>query len=175
MLSLLTPISLLSDEQVIFRTKRHWIIFFVPVLYLLLAIFFMTNNAITETIKNGFVLMFQNSGHPFIARQIPLIFLLFASVFTSVQQWLNYATSDFVITTKRVLMRQGFFTRYVRDMRISTITLVSVQQDIIGQIVDYGSIVIQSFGANDFFEKIAQPKKFQFYLQEEIDKVGRGR
>lgn len=167
---LLTPITLLDNEEIIFRTRKHWILFFLPALFLAFAIFFANDNSITISIADALSMILQGTSFVGIAPHIPVLFLLIMFLFTAVMQWLTYETSDFVITNKRVIMRQGYFNRYVRDMRLSTITLVSVEQDFLGQLVDYGTIVIQSFGANDYFEKIAKPKEFQVNLQQEIEK-----
>lgn len=163
--------NLLPDESIAFRTKKQIYIIFVPaVTFLLIAIFFSLSNPITEGINRVFrgTAIEHNINH-FAA----LVFLVIA-LFWGVKQWLLYLTSDFAVTNKRVIMKEGFFQRYICDTRLASISHVSIEQPLIGQILNYGTIIIKGFGGSaDYFVQVANPDLFQKSVHQQLDKIGR--
>lgn len=149
--------NLLPDEQIIFRTKKHLIIFAFPVLVLVLSVYaatFMSSNPILHHVQ-----------------WVPWVvtFLIWSCV------WLNYATSEFAVTNKRVMMREGFFTRHSNEMRLTAISQVNVDQNIIGAMVDFGTVSINAFGVSDFYTLISHPNVFQQMVNEQLDKASTGK
>lgn len=144
--------NLLSDEQILYRTKKHWIIFFTPALLTIAAFFFLLN-------QNEYV---------YRIAWLPAI----AAVITGINQFLLYITSEFAVTNKRIIMREGFFFKHTNETRLTTIANASVYQSLLGQILNYGAIEIQAFGGNtDPFTLIAHPNTFQKQLQNQLDKM----
>jgi uncharacterized membrane protein YdbT with pleckstrin-like domain len=84
---------------------------------------------------------------------------------------LEYGTSEYVVTSKRVMMREGFFTRHTNEMRVGAISQVNVDQSLFGQILNYGTVSIQAFGAFDSFPMIARPIRFQQCVNEQLDRA----
>lgn len=147
--------NLLPDERIFFATKKHVIIFFYPVVVFIIAIYafqYMNANPLLGHVK-----------------WIPILIALL--IFSSV--WLEYATSEFVITNKRILMREGFFYRHSTELRLNTISQVNVGQSMFGQMLDYGTVSLNAFGAADSFNIIAHPMQFQRYANEQMDRVMR--
>jgi len=147
--------NLLAGEKILFRTKKHWIVFFPPVFWALVSIFlyFQTSPIFQSNsiLKNFFLL-------PAI---IALIYLC--------NQWLVYYFSEFAITNIRIVMREGFFFRHTNDTRLSALASVDVVQGVIGQALDYGTVFINSFGGQkDPFTDIDTPVKFKSVLQEQL-------
>ncbi len=144
--------NLLQDETIIFSTKKHWIIFFLPVVLTIITFFFYTN-------ENELVLK---------VAFLPLI----ATVVAWVNQILLYLTSEFAITTRRIIMHEGFFFKHTNEMRLATIANASVNQSLLGQLLNYGTVIIFPFGGNpDPFLQIANPNVFQRQLQAQLDKI----
>ncbi len=82
--------NLLPDERIMFRTKKHLAIFVFPVLVLILSAFaasFMSGNDILENVQ-----------------WVPWVVTLL--IWSAVG--LNYYTSEFAVTNKRIMMREGF-------------------------------------------------------------------
>lgn len=147
--------NLLSDERVIFRTKKHLIIFFYPIVLFIFSIFatyYMRNNSILTNLQWA----------PWL---VTLIFWIYT--------WLEYITSEFAVTDKRVMMREGFFTRHANEMRLATISQVNVDQTLLGQMLNYGTVSINAFGAFDAYTMIARAAEFQKYVNDNLDKVAR--
>lgn len=144
--------NLLPDEQIVFRTKKNIIIFFNPFVWTLATIGFLF-------IPNPIV-------HK--AAIAPAL----ASLFFWLNQWLMYITSEFAITNKRIMMREGFFFRHRNETRLSTIANVSVDQSLLGQMFNYGTVFIHAFGGDkDPFTEMSNPNEFQKQLQIQQDKV----
>jgi len=144
--------SLLPDEKIVFRTGKHLIIFYAPLLWALMAIiFYFAHNPLVNKVA-----------------VVPAILMLV----TGFNQWLIYITAEFAITNKRIILREGFFFRHMTELRLSTVSNMTVNQSLIGQMLDYGTIVVSPFGGtNDVFSEIAWPFEFQKAAQMQLDKV----
>ncbi|MEO8963103.1 MAG: PH domain-containing protein [Gammaproteobacteria bacterium] len=143
---------LLPDEQILYRTKKHLIIFFLPIIWTIVTFIFLFN-------PNPLIVKISFA---------PAI----AAVVTWIKQWLDYITSEFVLTNKRIIMKEGFFIRHSNEMRLATVSNMTINQGILGQMLDYGTVVINPFGGNnDVFSEIEHPYEFQKQTQMELDKV----
>jgi len=149
--------NLLADEKIIFRTGKHIIIFAPSVLLLILSLFFgLYLHSMSFSAKIDWI--------------PPLIGLVYF-----IYSYLEYITAEFVVTNKRVAMREGFFNRHANELRIATISQVNVNQGILGQIFGYGDIALNAFGAYDVFVYVARALEFQSALNAQLDTVTNGR
>lgn len=144
--------NLLPDEKIVFRTKKHKIIFLTPVILTIFSVF-ATSYIETNPILTNFLWA------PWL---VTLIFWSYVG--------LEYLTSEFVVTNKRVMMREGFFNRHSTEMRLSAISQVIVDQNLLGQMLNYGIVSINAFGAFDAFPTVSQPILFQQSVNQQIDK-----
>jgi membrane protein YdbS with pleckstrin-like domain len=162
--------NLLPDESVIFRTKKTLMVFYVPVIFLLIAVFF-TMDAQIPNVVNAQVELITNH-LPYlrgIHNLVPIFFLVLA-LYAAIRPALLYLTSDYVVTNKRIMMRQGFFDKFSSDTRMSTISHVTVDQGPMGQLMNYGDISIFSFGGTtDTFWQISNPSGFQKSVHSQLD------
>ena len=144
--------SLLPDETILFRTGKHLIIFYVPAIWAVIAIvFYFAHNPLVNKIAI-----------------VPAILMLV----TGFNQWLIYITAEFAITNKRIIMREGFFFRHMTELRLSTVSNMTVNQSLVGQMLGYGTLVVSPFGGvNDVFSEIAYPFEFQKAAQMQLDKI----
>lgn len=149
--------NLLADEKVVFRTRKHIIIFFIPVVWTIFSYY------AGEYLNKTGLLSAMEMVPWIIALVLWLIF------------WIQYASSEFAVTNKRVMMREGFFTRHTNETRLTSISQVNVDQSLLGQLMNYGSVSINSFGAFDAFTLIASPNTFQRYVNQELDKAFTGK
>jgi uncharacterized membrane protein YdbT with pleckstrin-like domain len=143
--------NLLTDEKIIFRTKKHLIIFFIPMLWTAATLFCYFNE------------------NPYLVK---------ASILPAIAgfgAWLNslliYVTSEFAVTNKRIMMKEGFFFRHSNEIRLATVAKVSVNQSLLAQLLNYGTVNLDPFGGKtDSFSEIASPFVFQKEVQEQLDK-----
>jgi uncharacterized membrane protein YdbT with pleckstrin-like domain len=144
--------NLLPDEQIIYRTKKSLIIFINPLLWTIGAIIFLLNE------------------NPFIIKAAAIFGLI------AIGSWLNtlltYVTSEFAVTNKRIMMKEGFFFRHSNETRLTTVAKVSVNQSLLAQVLNYGTVFINAFGGDtDAFTAIDSPVEFQKQTQEQLDKL----
>lgn len=163
--------NLLADERIVYRTRKHFIIFTIPVILTVLTlILFMQIPPMIDKFLGGTSLQNTRYFIIFAACIGPAVF----AAFYWVKEWLNYVTSDFVVTTKRLIMKEGFFVRKATDARLTTISHVTVDQTLLGQIMDYGTVVVNNFGGSrDVFLLISRPIKFQQQVNMQLDKVSK--
>ena len=139
---------LLSDEKLIYRSHPHWIIFFRPVISLLLAIcaFYW-----------GLILMADLAG---------LITLL-----SCLSALMVYYTSECGITNQRVIIKLGFIRRYSFENALNRIEAVEVEQSILGRLLDYGTIRIRGVGGSaELFPAVPNPLLFRHKVQTQIER-----
>lgn len=145
--------NMLADEKILFRTKKSLVIFTYPIIWTIFSIF----------------ATFYMPQFDFLEKLIwaPWLVAFIAWFYT----WLEYATSDFVVTNKRVMMKEGFFVRHTTELRLTAVAQVQVDQSLLGQMFDYGVVSINAFGAYDAFSVIARPFQFQKAVNEQLDKL----
>ncbi len=142
--------NLLDGEQILFRTKKHWIVFFPPVFWALVTVFcyYQTNIPVLQTIA-------------FLPAILTVLYLC--------NQLFVYFFSEFAITNIRVVMREGFFFRRTNDTRLSALANVDVVQGIVGQALNYGTVFINTFGGErDPYTDIDSPIQFKNILQDQL-------
>lgn len=145
--------NLVPNETILFRTKKTLVIFLVPFILTIFAIYasyYMQTNSILNRVD-----------------WVPalIVFIIWC------QTGLDYWSSEYAVTNKRVMMREGFFVRHANEMRLNSISQVNVAQSLIGQLLNYGVVSINAFGAFDAYPMIDKPMLFQKYVNEELYKV----
>lgn len=146
--------NLLADEHITYRTKKNYIIFLIPVAWALAAV----------------SCLYQANPYIIKAAILPGI----AALLTFLQQGLTYITSEFIVTNKRIILTEGFFIRHTNETRLSTIANIGISQSLLGRLLNYGTMTINTFGStNDTFTEIDAPYRFQRETQLELDKLTR--
>jgi len=147
--------NLMSGEKVTYRTKLHWVVFFRPAIWLLVALFFF--------VKGSGIAEIQMFG------MFVWLFVLTA-IIDGIGALIKYSTSEFGLSNKRVLMKAGFIRRNSIEVLLSKVEGIQVKQSILGRVLDYGSIIVSGTGGmNDPFHKITNPMKFRRKVQEQIE------
>ncbi|MDR3490669.1 MAG: PH domain-containing protein [Gammaproteobacteria bacterium] len=162
--------NLSPDETIAYRTKKSIIIFSFPMTLLVVGLGFygllMYTISLISPLQN---LMNQ---HPI--GQILLVILLAIASFSFLKVWLEYITASFVVTNRRLIMKEGFFVRRMSETRLTAISHVSVHQNLIGQLFNFGTVFINSFGGtSDNFTQITSPVEFQRQVHSQLDKLPR--
>jgi len=134
--------SLLPGEQVTFRTHLHKIMFFWPIVVALLSVIgFIASRAVGGSL-------------------LVIAFCLWAVIY------LRYASSEFAVTNKRVIIKVGVVQRRTLEMLLSKVEAISVEQGIGGRILGYGTIiVVGTGGTKEPFQQIANPLEFRRAVQ----------
>jgi len=133
--------SLMPNETIIVSTELHWIIFFWPLILTLFLITFM--------FKQHYMFLLNYAA-------LALIVYFLGSVF------IQYVTTYYVLTTKRVIIKRGLLFVKSWDITIPRIESVQLQQSFIGKMFDYGDLVINGIGGDSIvFLTMEDPLTFR--------------
>jgi uncharacterized membrane protein YdbT with pleckstrin-like domain len=141
--------NLAKGEHVIQRAHLHWIIYLWLAIWTLYAIVGMA----TPTSTPGFVLS-----------------IIFLAVFTGAMAILNYLTSEFAITDRRLIAKTGIISRKSVELLLSKVESIQVDQSVLGRMLGYGTItVVGTGGGRTPFRRIADPMTFRAAAQSIMD------
>ncbi len=140
--------NLMAGESLIYRAKMHWAVFLGPAFLLFLGLSFTVDK--TPLAPLGGLLI--------------LVALLMAA-----SAAIDYLTSEYGITSKRVVVKVGFIRRTSIEVLLNKVEGIQVEQGILGRILGFGSITVSGTGgAKNPFHKIADPLEFRKVAQEQI-------
>ena len=135
--------SLIPGEEVAFRTRLHFIIFVVPIFLV------------------GISIVLFGYGAPPAAETVLAIGIVWGLV-----KYVDYASSEFAVTNKRVIIKVGVLRRRTVEMLNTKVEAVAVNQGILGRIFGYGNIVVTGTGGtNEPFNGISSPLEFRRAVQ----------
>ena len=153
---------LLPSEKVLAIAKVHWTVFIPSGALTLLAILgtiyslfpYLGVNSI-DSYGDMSVLAMLN----FTICGLP--FWIFA-ILGIVRSILRFKTTEFALTNKRLIGKVGIVRRNSLELVLGKVESISVNQGILGRMLDYGTLVISgSGGTHQNFPNIAQPQKLK--------------
>jgi uncharacterized membrane protein YdbT with pleckstrin-like domain len=102
-----------------------------------------------------------------------ILFVSLRSAFTlGLLPLIEYWTSEFAVTNKRVIMKVGWVARRVLELNLHKIESVNVDQPLLGRLLGYGTItVIGTGGTRETFDRIAHPLVFRKAFQEQETEI----
>ena len=155
--------TLMPGEHILYNSHPHWIVFFPPVIWLLFAIFLPIVNV-------GDAAGFTVFGHTLCEWVVR--FALLMVVYSFFSSYINYSTSEYAITNKRIIMKTGWIRRNAFEIFLQRIESVQVIQGIFGRLLNYGVITIGGVGGSkDMFYFIPGPLTFRQKVQEQLGQV----
>ena len=96
-----------------------------------------------------------------------IFFTLKSLVTLTISPLIQRALSEFVITNRRIIIKEGFIARRTFEMNLSKIETVNVDQTVMGRLLNYGSItIIGTGGTRETFHNISKPLEFRKAFQE---------
>ncbi|MDB5733743.1 MAG: putative Permease of the major facilitator superfamily [Alphaproteobacteria bacterium] len=135
--------NLLPNEQVVYRTQLHSIIYLSPALIVLA----------------GIVLSFHVGPMGGLA-------VLGVGLLALLAAWIRQWSSEFAVTNRRVIIKTGWISRRTIELNMSKVESVEVAQDIVARLLGYGTImVIGTGGTREPFSLINDPLGFRRAVQ----------
>jgi uncharacterized membrane protein YdbT with pleckstrin-like domain len=127
---------LAEDEEVVRHLHPHWLTVFWPVVWLLLVVGAASFGAaaVPAGRQQGLLRL--------LITGVALLLLLVVVV----APLLRWRSTHYVITTHRLLFREGVLARRGRDIGLSRITDVSYRQTLWERIINSGTLTIESAG-----------------------------
>lgn len=63
-------------------------------------------------------------------------------------EWIRRRATEIVVTNHRVIYKRGLISRHTVEMNISKVETVDVEQDILGRLLNYGTVMVRGTGEN---------------------------
>lgn len=144
--------TLTHNEKPYFKTSLHWIVFArFAALAFALFLFAAIPFAIGLQAFTGWEI-------GWFALPLPALILL--------PPTLAFASSELVITDRRVLIKTGIIRRQTVEMFISKVESIAIDQGVFGRMFDYGNVTVRGTGGfEELFEAIASPVQFRTWVQ----------
>jgi uncharacterized membrane protein YdbT with pleckstrin-like domain len=131
------------DESVLHAARLHWFIYLKGIVLLVLALVCL-------------VLAIGSNDNPGI--EIPLLIgaavLGLLGLVSALVALLRQATTELVLTDRRVIYKTGLFQRHTMEMNRSKVETVGVDQSVLGRMLNYGTVIVRGTGGS--FEPIRQ-------------------
>jgi uncharacterized membrane protein YdbT with pleckstrin-like domain len=94
-----------------------------------------------------------------------LIFLFVAICFALVA-YIRIRTSEFAVTNRRVIVQIGYLRRTSLEIFLAKIEGISINQSVIGRILNFGDISIRGGGGiQEDFQTVAAPYRFRRHVE----------
>jgi uncharacterized membrane protein YdbT with pleckstrin-like domain len=137
--------SLTKGETVTYRGTISWVVYLAPVMMM------------------GFGAAWAVAGGGF-----PGLVLLLAGLVGAVAGFIRQATSEFAVTSHRVIVKTGLLSRSTIEIQLSKVESIEVKQDILGRFLNFGSITVAGTGGTrEPFTMIDDPLQFRRAVQAE--------
>jgi uncharacterized membrane protein YdbT with pleckstrin-like domain len=140
-------------EKVLYSTNAHWI-FFLPAIVLWI-------------VAAGFLLLGRlvgNDSVQLVGQSMAALTAVVALAWT-VKAWFHRWTTETDVTSLRVVHKTGFIRRKTFEMSIDKVASVNVEQSIIGRVLNYGDVTIETMGeAEETIKTIASPLAFRNHI-----------
>ena len=135
--------NLLPGESVVQRARLHWIVF-------------LKAGAVTVL---GLGLLY------FDPKLIGLIVIVVGLVM-AVPPWISRVSSEFGVTSKRVIIKVGVIQRRTLELLIRQVEAISVDQSLTGRMLNFGTITLTGTGGvKETFHNISHPLEFRRSIQ----------
>jgi len=152
-----------KNEEIILRTRRHWMVLTGPIIgNSLFALFIIT-------VSVGLAL----SG---IAAPLGLIglVLLLVPAWLFLYAYLDWWNEEYLVTNRRVVQAEGIINKHVIDSSLEKVNDVVLNQSFLGRLLDYGDIEIltaSEMGVNKL-HSLASPVKFKTEMLNQKEALG---
>ncbi|HET9255744.1 MAG TPA: PH domain-containing protein [Pseudonocardiaceae bacterium] len=149
-----------GDERVVVHKHPHWKMLLLPVLVLLLVSGLGSYLAALISGQSWQLYGFLALG---VLGGAVLVWLVVVPL-------LRWRTTHFVLTTRRVLIREGILSRSGIDIPINRINSVQFRHSLIGRVLGYGTLIIESASDEPLeFDDIPQVERVHSQLYFEVN------
>ena len=136
----------MTDNQVVYVAKLHWLLFLGPVLL-------------------GVASLLLASYLPQLKLPAGLLFL--SALFWLSVTWVTYYFSSLTIEKKKVIFRTGFVVRKTTDIPYNKIESIDISQSILGSILQYGSLMVTGTGGTRYLINfLTKPLTCRRYIEQ---------
>ena len=156
--------NLMPNEKVLFTARVHPAVFLPSIVSFVGSIAFVIYTI--STASKG------DAGAGILAGFMLLIagMFFFYSIILGFQALIIMFTTEFAVTNRRVIAKTGFIRRHTLEMLLPKIESVSVNQNILGRILNFGTVTVTGTGGTKesfraIFEPLAVRKKINQIIE----------
>lgn len=143
-------------EQRLYSGKIHWVVY-LPGLTLCLAALVLWILGLARGNVDGIATLWLLLAA--LCAVVGVVWVLWA--------WFEKWTTEIEVTDRRVIYKHGFIRRKTQEMNMDKVESVSVDQSVLGRILDYGVITVRGTGTTEGFDPlrtIAAPLEFRNHV-----------
>ncbi len=156
--------NLMPNEKIFFTARVHPAVFLPSIVSFVGSIAFVIYTI--STASKG------DTASGFLAGFLLLIagMFFFYSIMLGLQALIIMLTTEFAVTNRRVIAKTGFIRRHTLEMLLPKIESVSVNQNILGRLLNFGTVTVTGTGGTKesfraIFEPIAVRKKINQIIE----------
>jgi uncharacterized membrane protein YdbT with pleckstrin-like domain len=150
---------LLPDERVLYKTRLHWILLLKPSVLVLLGLGIMASSWWAEGLSAQWV------DAPSVLRYLGGAAAV-AGLLWLLMHYVEMMTSEFAVTTVRLILKVGLIARYTTELLISKVESIGVAQSLTGRLLDFGDLTVTGTGgAREVFRRVKDPITFRNHVQ----------
>jgi uncharacterized membrane protein YdbT with pleckstrin-like domain len=139
--------TLLPDEKVVYKAKLHGMILWKPCALIILGAVFL------------------------LILPIAGVIVLAIGIIALIPPVIDYTTSEFGVTDKRVIIKIGLIRRRTLELLLRHVEAILVDQSVMGRMLNYGSVTLTGTGGvRETFDNISNPLEFRRRVQGEAAK-----
>ncbi len=140
---------LLPNEQVLYKTRLHWILFLKPGLIVLGGVILTA-------------LLAHLSGPSWYFGLAAIV----AGWIWMLVHFVELMTSEFAVTTTRLIFKVGLIARYTTELLLSKVESIGVTQGLMGRLLNFGDLTVTGTGgAQEVFRRVRDPIGFRNHVQ----------
>ena len=140
-------------EKVLYSTNAHWIFYWPAIAAMIVAVAFL--------VLSGMI----GAGTPMLLCFSMAAVAGIAALYWMLTAWFHRWTTETDVTNLRVVHKTGFIKRKTFEISIDKVASVNVEQSILGRILNYGNVIIETMGeAEEKIDTIASPLDFRNYI-----------
>jgi uncharacterized membrane protein YdbT with pleckstrin-like domain len=144
---------LLPHEHQVITVRKHPAVLIKPIIVILVGLAIAAVVSTTVARHNAGVV-----GFVWIAWGVLLLWLIYKVV--------EWSMDYFIVTSRRMLLATGVFTRKVAMMPLVKVTDMSFQRDALGRLLGYGQFILESAGQDQALRVVDHlPYPEQLYLE----------
>jgi len=129
--------SLLQDEKILYRATVTRYVYLRCIIWLIIGIpFTMRVLQRYGDLKPGYNAAFLGIG----------VFITAIGIVSLVRAFIARTTTELAVTSKRIIAKYGFFSRKTIELNHSKFESLSVNQGVLGRILNYGNITVSGTG-----------------------------
>ena len=150
---------LLQDEQILYKTRLHWILLLKPCPLVLLGLAIIAFSRWAQGPSGGWADVL--AALSYLGGTVAGAGLLWVLV-----RYIEMRTSEFAVTSIRLILKVGLVARYTTELLIARVESIGVAQSLAGRLLDFGDLTVTGTGgAREIFRRVKDPIAFRNHVQ----------